>query len=399
VPSIDEYGRRAVDFCQRLVRIPSLSGSEAQVAQAIAGEMQLLGYDAIEIDSMGSVIGTIDSGVPGRTVIFDGHVDTVGVTDQADWTRDPFGGEIEGGRLYGRGASDMKGSLAAMIYGAALSAKTVEAGTVYVCGTVMEELFEGAALAAIVGACNPDCVVVGESTGLCLNLGQRGRMEIVVETSGLAAHSSTPHLGVNAVEKMTDVLVRLRSLPMPHDDLLGSGVLVLTDIISSPYPAISVVPHRCRATFDRRFLVGEDPGSVLDPMRHAIAGLQAADPILSAQVSIARGEYKTYTGRTISGEKVLSAWKTPADGLVAVTAREALKAAGIEPREKAYSFCTNGSGSARLGVTTIGFGAGFEEQAHTRDEYIEVDQIEKATAGFASLAQYLTRSGRQMRLF
>ncbi|MDP2858845.1 MAG: M20/M25/M40 family metallo-hydrolase, partial [Bacillota bacterium] len=134
-------------------------------------------------------------------------------------------------------------------------------------------------------------------------------------------------------------------------------------------------------------------------MRQAMACLMAEDPGLSAQVSIARGEYKTYTGRIISGEKVLSSWKTPAGGLVAATAREALKAAGIEPREKAYSFCTNGSGSARLGVTTIGFGAGFEEQAHTRDEYIEVDQIERAAAGFASLAQCLTRSGRQMRLF
>jgi len=293
----------------------------------------------------------------------------------------------------------MKGSLAAMVYGAALSAKALEAGILYVCGTVSEEVFEGAALAAIVDACRPDYVVIGESTGLGLNLGQRGRMEILVEASGVAAHSSTPHLGVNAVEKMADVLVRLRSLEMPHDDMLGNGALVLTGMVSSPYPPISVVPHLCTATFDRRFLVGEDTGSVLGPIKESIARLQASDPSLLAQVSIARGEHKTYTGRVISGEKILAAWKTPADSLVVASAREALRAAGIEPREKAYSFCTNGSGSARLGVPTIGFGAGFEEQAHTRDEHIEIDQIQRATAGFASLAQYLTRSGKQMRLF
>ncbi len=397
--SLDEYGHRAVDFCSRLVKIPSLSGSEAQVVQAIAGEMQLLGYDAIEIDAMGSVIGTIDSGREGRTVVFDGHVDTVGVTDKAEWTRDPFGGEIEGGKLFGRGASDMKGSLAAMVYGAAVSAKTLEAGRVYVCGTVCEEVFEGAALGAIVDACGPDCVVVGESTGLCLNIGQRGRMEIVVETHGVAAHSSTPRLGVNAVEQMADILIALRGLEMPHDDLLGSGEMVLTGFVSAPYPPISVVPHLCTATFDRRFLVGEDAGSLLAPIKESIARLQARDSSLAATVSIARGEHRTYTGRTISGEKVLASWKTPRDSLVVANAREALRAAGIEPFDKAYSFCTNGSGAATLGVPIIGFGAGFEEQAHIRDEYIEVDQIQRATPGFAMLAQYLTRSGKQIRLF
>jgi len=399
VTSLDEYGSRAVDFCSRLVRIPSLSGSEAQVVQAIAGEMQLLGYDAIEIDAMGSVIGTIDSGRAGRTVVLDGHVDTVGVTDRAEWTRDPFGGEVEGGKLYGRGASDMKGSLAAMVYGAALSARTLEAGRLYVCGTVCEEVFEGAALGAIVDACAPDCTVIGESTGLCLNTGQRGRMEVIVETHGVAAHSSTPRLGVNAAEKMADILIAMRGLEMPHDDLLGSGEMVLTGIVSAPYPPISVVPHICTATFDRRFLVGEDVASVLAPIKESIARLQASDPSLAAQVSIARGEHKTYTGRVISGEKVLASWKTPTGSVVVANAREALRAAGIEPIEKAYSFCTNGSGVATLGVPTIGFGAGFEEQAHIRDEYIEVEQIQRATVGFAMLAQYLTRSGRQIRLF
>ena len=185
------------------------------------------------------------------------------------WQHDPFGAEIEDGFIYGRGAADMKGALAAMIHAAANVDRSKLRGRVVVTATVMEENLEGAALKAVMDAIPPDFVVIGEATELRLVRGGRGRAEIHLETIGRPAHSSTPHLGRNAVLDMLPVIQAIAKLPLPVDPFLGPGVLALTDIISDPYPAYSVIPSRCRVTYDRRLLAGETEADVLG----AITGL------------------------------------------------------------------------------------------------------------------------------
>ena len=113
----------------------------------------------------------------------------------------------------------------------------------------------------------PDIVVIGEASGCNVKIGQRGRAEIVVETFGVPAHSANPEKGVNAVYAMCRVVEAIRALPTSEHPVLGKGILELTDIKSSPYPGSSVVPAYCRATYDRRLLVGETPESVLAPLR------------------------------------------------------------------------------------------------------------------------------------
>ena len=129
--------------------------------------------------------------------------------------------------------------------------------------TVMEENLEGAALKDVMDAVSPAFVVIGEATDLRLNRGGRGRAEIHLETIGRPAHSSTPHLGRNAVHDMLRVIEAVERLPMQSDVFLGRGILALTDIISDPYPAYSVIPSRCRVTYDRRLLPGETERDVL----------------------------------------------------------------------------------------------------------------------------------------
>lgn len=400
--SIEEFARGAVEFCSRLVRVKSLSGAEGDAVALVAAEMKALGYHEVEIDAVGNVVGTIfaPDSKDGRSVLFDGHIDTVGATDEAAWSVDPFGGAIVDGKVFGRGTSDMKGSIAAMVYAAGYLARAgLAGGAVHVSASVSEEVLEGAALAFILEQYHPDIVVIGESTGLALDLGQRGRTEIVIETHGVAAHSSTPDLGICAVEKMADIITALRGLDMKSDPLLGKGVLVLTDIISTPYPATSLVPHVCRATFDRRTLVGETSPGAVSQVNAVIERLASCDPQMRARACIADADYLSYTGKRLAGPKVLSSWKTPETSEEALVAKEALAEAGLPAPVKAYSFCTNGSGSAAMGITTIGFGPGFEGQAHAKDEFIEVDQIMKATQGFIALGRSLSRSSRQMRLF
>ena len=172
-------------------------------------------------------------------------MDTVPVPDPSAWQYPPFGAEIHGDRIYGRGTSDMKGALAAMTSAASFFARDSRrdfAGEIYVAGVVHEECFEGVASRAISQQVHPDIVVIGEASGLNVKVGQRGRAEIVLESFGKPCHSANPEKGINAVYKITKAIAALRQVEVPHHPVLGDGILELTDIKSSPYPGASVVP-------------------------------------------------------------------------------------------------------------------------------------------------------------
>ena len=146
----------------------------------------------------------------------------------------------------------MKGALAAMVLHSELAQNRAElSGEVYVSGTVHEEIAEGVSLGYILEEIKPDAVVIGEATKLKINIGQRGRGEIIIETTGKAAHSANPEVGVNAVYQMMKVIRAIGNLEMPEDELLGPAIMELTDTLSSPYPGASVVPENCRVTYDR----------------------------------------------------------------------------------------------------------------------------------------------------
>lgn len=373
-------------LCQEMIRNQSISGDEGKVVEAIKKGLKELGYDECFVDSYGNVIGHIKGKKPGKKLLFDGHIDTVPVPDDSKWTHAPFGGELVDGKIYGRGASDMKGQTSAMISAAAFFAQDVDRdfeGDIYVAGVVHEEIFEGVSARKISEAINPDYVIIGESSELNLKIGQRGRAEIVIETFGRPAHSANPEKGINAVYKMAKVIEKIQELESPVDPVLGKGILVLTDIKSSPYPGASVVPDYCRATFDRRLLVGETKEGVLAPIKALLEELQKQDSELSVKVSYAIGRETCYTGEIIEGERFFPAWSYSEDDEFVQAAYKGLKAAGINPEITQYSFCTNGSHYAgEKGIKTIGFGPSKENLAHTIDEYIEQEQLFIGAEGY-----------------
>ena len=311
-----------IEFCQEAVRIPSYSGQEKGVAEFMKRKMEEYGFDEVIIDKYGSVLGTINGKRPGKTILMDGHIDTVDVIDAPQWKHDPFGGEIVDGRIYGRGTSDMKGSDCAMITAAARYA---------------------------------------EKTGK--------------DFAGKICVSCT-------VRKI---------VPNEHP-LLGKGILELTDIISKPYPGASVVPSLCRATFDRRTLVGEDEGVILGQVNEAIARAQEKHPGLKARCYLAEGEEKCWTGETIRAKRYFPAWVVDEDSELVQGAMKGLKDAGIEAKLSHFAFCTNGSSfCGEAGIPCIGYGPSLESLAHVRDEYIEIDQLTKACKGFECILAQLTK--------
>lgn len=389
----EERKQNVIHLCQSLVRLQSYSGQEDLVAKEIKSYAEQNGFDEVIVDELGNVMLVMKGNSDGPTVLFDGHIDTVPVSAER-WTVDPFSGEIKDGKIYGRGTSDMKGAVSAMIVAAVHFAEDTGKsfpGKVVVSCSVHEECFEGVATRRVSEIIHPDFVVIGEATHLKLNRGQRGRAEIVVETQGKPAHSSNPEKGINAVYHMMKLIAAIRELPVKEHPVLGKGILELTDIKSSPYPGASVVPSLCTATFDRRLLVGETKETVLAPIQQLIDKLQAEDENFKATVKYAFGEERCYTGALISDERFFPGWLFADEEEFVQLPLQELSAIGLPAELSHYSFCTNGSHFAgEANIPTIGFGPSMESQAHVDDEYIEMDQLVKAAAGYAAIMKALT---------
>ncbi len=372
-----------INFTQELIQITSISGEEGPVARRILTEMRKLNFDHAYFDDNGSVIGIIEGARPGPTILLDAHCDTVGITHGSNWSHRPFNADLDNGYIYGRGAADMKGALAAMIYGAAGIDRGKITGRVAVSATVLEEVMEGVSLKPIIQDLHPDFVVIGEATELNINIGGRGRAEIIIETRGKPAHSSSPQLGINAVHLMTRVIAAIESLPTPEHPRLGSGIRALTDIISDPYPGYSVIPALCRVTYDRRLLPGETPQSVLGEIIHhpSLAGMPF-------EARLATGEHKTYTGQTLQGEKFFPAWELDESYSLSEKCLRAVCSAGIDARIGSYQFCTNAAYSAGVAnIPTIGFGPAAEGDAHVVDERISLRDLDLAREGYGKIIE------------
>lgn len=381
-----------IEVLQNMVRIPSIGPEEGELAAYLRRIMVELGFDSVEIDPTGNVVGKICGKDPGKApVLFDGHIDTMGPSS-TPWRFDPFGGEIFEDRVYGRGTSDMKGSIAAAICAGAFLVvdgfKPVR--DIFICGSVSEELVEGAALEPVLNRVRPGVVIIGEATNLQLATGQRGRAEIVVETLGVPTHTSRPDLGVNAIKLMQHFISEAEKCPLPEDEVLGRAVLEITDIKSFPYPGLSMVPDLCRVTYDRRLVRSDTRDEVLAPLLDIAADLERRICGFKARVFLSSADFVTYTGYKIKADKYAPAWVQEDRDLIS-RCLGALRRAGLKCGTSTYNFCTNGSTSAgKMGIPTIGFGIGDEAEAHRVNESICLEDLISGTKGYMALLQCLS---------
>ncbi len=372
---------RLIGFTQDLVRQPSLSGEEAGVAARVRSEMESLGFDRVWMDANGSVVGMIEGQRPGKCILLDAHTDTVGIAPGVPWVHNPFEARIDHDAIYGRGAADMKGALAAMVYAAASLDRSQLAGRVFVSASTLEEVMEGVALRSVMDEVKPDFVVIGESTNLHLSHGGRGRAEVHLTTVGRPSHSSSPQLGRNAVLDMMRVIAAVEQIELPTNARMGPAIFALTDIISEPYPGHSVIPSLCKVTYDRRLLPGERAGDVLAAITESPA---LADIDLKAEIGV--GHYTAFTGTALQCEKFFPAWLLPEDEPFVTRSLAALHHAGIPAEPSAYRFCTNAAYSAGVaGVPTIGFGPATEADAHVIDEHLRLDHLFAAAKGYQAI--------------
>ena len=358
-----------------LVRLPSLSGEEGAAADFLSRALRT--FCDVELGPGGAVMGELRRG-NGPTILLTGHLDTVSPGDEEAWSVPPFSGEVREGRLYGRGAVDMKGAIAAQVAGAAQALAELR-GTLLFAYVTHEETAEGLVLGRVLDRLpRPDLVVLGEPTDLRLGIGHRGRAVLRVEARGRTAHASMPELGDNAIQRLAIVLPKLLSLPLPRDPMLGKATVTPVSISSSPGGA--VVPDRCTVLLDRRLVRGERPDSVLSLYKELDLGVR---------VEIAREALTAYTGEVLEVEEFFPAWlMDPQDPWV----QRAQAALGHVPL-KVWRFSTDGVESCgRRGIPTVGYGPGDERLAHQPDEHLPLADLEAAVAGYRRLIGELMRS-------
>jgi len=374
-------------FCQELLRQPSPSGQEEHVASAVEREMTMLGFDVVQRDALGSVVGVIRGYAPGPVVLVDAHMDTVPVTSPGAWRYEPHSGAVAEGRIWGRGAIDSKGSLAAAVVAAGALPRARLAGALVVAATVGGELLEGLALAQVLRDHPADCVIICAPTGLKLGLGHRGRASLILTSEGVAAHAALPDRGVNAIYGLMEALARLRALKPHHDPCLGAGAMELVEIASSPLPSASMIPHLCAGRLDRRLVRGETAASVLAEAWGALEGLRGI------ALEYGRPTLRCYTGHTVAADDFHAAWVLPQSSEIVGLAQRALRRVGQTGALFYAPYCTNGAASAaQPGLPTLLYGAGEGDGAHVVNESLPLEQLDAALQGYRALMLALAGS-------
>lgn len=374
-------------FLQELVQIPSLSTHEEAAAARLSEEMRRAGFAEVWTDRVGNVIGRVGKG-EGPSLLYGGHLDTVDVGESTRWLHPPYDGVIQDGVLYGRGACDMKGGLAAMVYGvkALLDAGVELAGSLYVVGVVQEEPCEGMAMRVLVEeeGIRPDFVVLGEPSDLQVKVGHRGRVEMQVKVRGRAAHASSPSLGDNAIHNAARLVfgIELLALRLATDPFLGQGTVAVTEI-DSQAASRNAVPDCCTFYIDRRLTLGETE-------RRAVAEIQniISTEEIDADVTVCDYRATSYSGYDCNSRAVYPAWVMPEDHpLVRSTVRCVRDVLGYRPRLGRWAFSTDGTYTAGVAnIPTVGFGPGEERYAHTQDEQIRLNDVVDAARVYGRLA-------------
>ena len=424
-------------FLRDMISHPSESCEEKDVVMCIKAEMEKLGYDKVEIDGLGNVIGWMGSGE--KIIAIDSHIDTVGIGNISNWEQDPYKGYETEDIIYGRGGSDQEGGMASAVYGAKImkDLDLIPAGyKIMVVGSVQEEDCDGMCWQYIVNKYFPskeeaqkriEFVISTEPTDGGIYRGHRGRMEIRVDVKGVSCHGSAPERGDNAIYKMADILQDVRALnenddadgteikglvkrlnpkynPEHWEDarFLGRGTCTVSQIFYTS-PSRCAVADSCAISIDRRMTAGETWDSCLKEIEDLPAVKKYGGDV---KVSMYMYDRPAWTGTVYETECFFPTWinkETAAHVQALIDAHHALwgekrighkdadpKLDAMHLRERPltdkWTFSTNGvSIQGRYGIPCVGFGPGAESQAHAPNEITWKQDLVTCAALYAAV--------------
>ena len=422
--SAKSYEKDMTVFLRELVKIPGESSGEEGHVNRIAQEMKKVGFDKVEIDPQGNILGYMGTG---KTLIaFDAHIDTVGIGNIKNWDFDPYEGYETETEIGGRGTSDQLGGIVSSVYGAQIMKDLgllSDKYTVLVVGSVQEEDCDGLCWQYIINEdkVRPDFVISTEPTDGGIYRGQRGRMEIRVDVKGISCHGSAPERGDNAIYKMADILQNIRSLNENDAEdgteikglvkmldekynkeykearFLGRGTVTVSEVFFTS-PSRCAVADSCAVSLDRRMTVGETWESCLEEIRALPAVKKYGDDVKVSMYEYCR---PSWNGCVYPIECYFPTWVIPEDHPVTKAIEESyrglfgnerigsdvtLEMRRARPLTDKWTFSTNGvSIMGRNGIPCIGFGPGAEAQAHAPNEKTWKQDLVTCAAVYAAV--------------
>ncbi|MBW4439469.1 MAG: YgeY family selenium metabolism-linked hydrolase [Pleurocapsa minor GSE-CHR-MK-17-07R] len=380
---VAEQREDIIQFLKELCAIPSADSQIRAVGERAEAEMRRLGFSDVWFDQMGNVVGKIGTGE--KKLLYDSHIDTVGIGDPSSWGWDPFIGKEEDGVFFARGACDEKGSTPGMIYGLAMAHEfgLLDGWTGYYFGN-MEEWCDGIAPHALVEAegIRPDFVVIGEPTKMQVYRGHKGRVEMQVVAKGKSAHAASNFLGDNAIYKLIPIIDAISKLEpeLGDDPFLGHGRITVSDMHVKT-PSINAVPDEALIYIDRRITFGETPANELARIQRIIGDRK------DIEASILFYDDPSYTGFVFPVDKIFPAWALDeAHPLVQAGVQTGAALWGDAIPTGKWDFSTNGIyWMGKAGIPSIGFGPGDEIHAHTVIDQVKLDDVVRATEWYALL--------------
>jgi len=378
---LDGLKKDAVDFTKRLINEQSISLNEGKAAGLIEEEMKKLGYDKVFRDNAGNVVGIIYGRENAPSILLCSHMDTVAAANPGTWANNPCDAQIKDGKIYGLGAADCKGGLAAQVYAGKLLKRSLLPmnGNIVVACTAAEEnglsmgtkfLMEETLPELMI---NPEFAILGEPTNLGLYYGHDGWMEFNVQLES--------GNGFNIVDAANEAVKEINS------DYSGRGPGEYD--MDKPYFTDTNEGKHALIRVRNRLYNGENADKFVERMGKRVATAIRPIGTMGINTAIRKEKQMLYTGRKASATYVTKAWSTnPFDPMIE-RARQALYAAGCDVNPGRWELGKLGMGTAggvllnEFKVATIGYGPGREEEAHAANEYVEINKIIDAVYGTA----------------
>ena len=370
-----------VNFTQRLIQTPSMPFEEQAIAELIAAECRMLGFDDVWIDEIGNVNGRIRGQDPNLgALVLNTHLDHVDPGEPSLWSVPPFGGEVVNGRIIGRGACDIKGPLAVQVYSMAALLRNGERPRrdVVFTGVVQEEIGGAGAIHWVENVdYDVALVVLGEPSNNKLALGHRGVTQMWVTFNGRSVHASVPESGVNPNYAMAEFLQKLAEAKsqLSRHELLGATSVTPTRI-EVDTRSNNVTPAWTRVCLDFR-TASESHNSLAQFVREC-----AGDQPVQLNYALLGNTDDPYPE---SNETIYGFYTPPESDAVQRAQAAIANGLGVAPELSSYHFATDGRHFVPYNLPMIGYAPSEEDQAHVVDESISIVKMAESLKGHVQL--------------
>lgn len=386
-----KYHDEIVKTASELIQINSQSKEEGPLAKYMTDKMKALGYDEVVVDKYGSVFGTVKGTGGGKSTTLNCHMDVVYEGDPQKWKYPPFSGAIAEGKVWGRGASDTKGTMAIQLYTPIMlkEAGMLPKGDIVVSGVISEEIAGyGAMMQTRDDFMLTDYAVIGEATENDLCISCRGRFCCVVTIKGKSCHASIPHVGKNPFDFLGPFLVELKKIELGYDEKAGYSTLSATSVSSSE-KGTNIIPNEIVLYLDYRQVA-------CDTTDVAVAKIKAA----AEKCKIEGIEYTveplyfpltTYTGLDGMGFQGEPPFGVDENEDYVQLAKKAIEeAVGHKIETKAWAFATDTGHYSAKGVKCIGYSPAELKLCHTTEDNIDIDMMFEGEIGYMAIAYALS---------